>query len=167
MNENLTIQRRLIWRQKFKEEVCVRIIGAKACATAELELKLFQNGGSFTIEIRLGSFGTWTEKLSLGCLNKSAGPLSAEVCVKDLLITNGKIISLRITGKLCIGLKLLGIKIKECWNVLDSRIVLFTSNDINTQTGDISTMEQRILEEIDLSGSKEVYVQIDSDIITN
>jgi hypothetical protein len=167
MNENLAIQKRLIWRQKFKEEVCVRVLGAKACATAELELKLFQNGGTFTIEVRLGSLGTWTETLKLGCLNKSAGPLSAEVCVADLKITNGKLISLRLTAKLCIGIKLLGIKIKECWKVLDSRIVLFTSNDINSQTGDISTMEERILEEIDMSGSKEVYVQIDSDLIVN
>ena len=43
MIENLTIQRGLIWKQKFKEEVCIRVFGAKACATAELELKLFQN----------------------------------------------------------------------------------------------------------------------------
>tara|TARA_B110000238_G_C15969276_1_gene371001 strand:- start:194 stop:697 length:504 start_codon:yes stop_codon:yes gene_type:complete len=167
MIENLTIQRGLIWKQKFKEEVCIRVFGAKACATAELELKLFQNGGTFSIEVRLGSFGTWTETLKLGCLNKSAGPLSAEVCVADLTITNGKIISLRLTAKLCIGIKLLGIKIKECWKVLDSRIVLFTSNEINSQTGGISTMEERILEEIDLSGKNEVYVQIDSDIIIN
>ncbi|WP_418513843.1 hypothetical protein [Corallibacter sp.] len=167
MNENLAIQRRLIWRQKFKEKVCVRVFGKKECVTAELELKIFQDGGTFTIEIRLGSFGTWTETLKLGCLNKSAGPLSAEVCIADLVITNGKLISLRITAELCIGIKILGIKIKECWKVLDSRIVLFTSKDISTQTGDISTMEERILEEIDISGNQEVYVQIDSGIIIN
>lgn len=166
METSLT-KARLIWKQKFKEKVCVRVLGVKACATAELELKIYQEGTKFTLEMRLGSFGTYSEKLSIGCYKESAGPLSAEVCIADLIITNGKLINLRLTAELCMGIKLLGINIKECWKVLDSRIVLFTSNEIISQVENISIMEERIMEEIDLSGNNEVYVQIDKNIITN
>jgi len=160
-NQELALGRRLIWKQKFKEEVCVRIFGAKECATAELELKLYQEGTKFTLVVRLGSLATFTYGLKLGCVSESKGPLSFEVCVKDFKIENGKLVSIRLTAELCIGIKLLGIKIEECWDVLDATIQLFTLNSFRTLQ-EPSILEESVIEAMEEHNSEEIYVQIDN-----
>ena len=115
----------VIWRQGFKQELCADIpfIG-RQCVSASAEVRVLEEGGTYYLEIEVLGY---TERYNLAdaCFPAvSYGLASVKVCVKNPDISGGVLKSFSITAELCIGAKLLGQNLEQCWDVLNTRIVV-------------------------------------------
>lgn len=122
-----------IWQQCWKPQVCINIpFDHQKCLSATICVAIIEENGTFYIQ---GSIDGASAKYALAnaCIPVySVGIASLEVCVTNLDISNGQLISLTLSVKACIGGTIAGIPIQHCWDLYNQTIKFhtFTSDEV-------------------------------------
>jgi hypothetical protein len=129
----LVSQYTTIWQQCWHPEICINIpFDGRKCLGADVCVAIVEENGTFYIE---GSINGNTAKYALinACIPVySVGIASLEICVTNLDISNGRLNSLTLSVKGCIGGSIAGIHLQQCWDLYNQTIKFhsFTAGEI-------------------------------------
>lgn len=170
MAEELVIESKqtVIWETGFKERACVKIpFDGRKCAEVSGSVRILLDGDSFYIELQM--FGQRARYgLANTCFPFSIGIGSIQACVANLDISGGRLRSLEIRIKICIGTRIVGIPIEKCWNVFSQRIVFFTMAEVENSINEpidsgYGFAANELHENMKLAGSEYAYMEIPLD----
>jgi hypothetical protein len=119
----LVAQTIVIWRQCWNPQICINIpFDGRKCIGATICVSIIEDNGTFYIE---GSIDGASARYALAnaCIPVySVGIASLEICVTNLTIANGDLKSLTLSVKACIGGKIGGINLQQCWDLFNQTI---------------------------------------------
>ncbi len=114
----------VLWSKSFREEACINIpLIGRRCVGVSASVAVVEENSNFYIEIEVLGY---RQKFELGnaCFPVNYGIGSIDVCVSNLDLSDNTLRSFDIVVKLCIGVRLLGQNLHQCWDVLRKRIVV-------------------------------------------
>lgn len=110
-------ERIVLWQRCWDPEVCAPWPISK-CYGAHICIRLIEDGTSLILEAELNGHSTSFNLLN-GCIPTfSVGVFSLEVCVGDININKGSLVSLNLTVKLCANL----VVINPCITLFEQAI---------------------------------------------
>jgi hypothetical protein len=153
---------RVVWESCFRKEVCVRIpFDGKKCISASGCLRILLENGVYKLEISLFGVRKSFPLVDQCITGFTVGVASVQVCVSGVKLDGGRLRSVRLTARLCIGTKIGPIDIKKCWDVISAEIKLFAfENYAAMRAEDKLTAFTEAFQIAQLSGSDYIYLDL-------